>query len=303
MHDLDGFIWMDGKFVDWRKASVHVLTHTLHYGTGVFEGIRAYSTKQGAAIFRLEEHIDRLFQSARIIGMDLPFTKKAIQNACIEVVVKNKLKAGYIRPLCFFEAKGLGLRAENLTSRVAIAAWDWGAYLGEEALKKGIKVKTSSFARHHVNVMMCKVKSTANYLNSFLALKEAVDCGFDEALMLDTQGYVAEGSGENIFIVNRNKLITPPAVLDGITRDTVMQLCEKLSLPVIERNITRDEIYTADEAFFTGTAAEITPISSLDNKIIRRGIRGPITEQLQKLYFDIVHGEIPAYKDWLSVVK
>jgi branched-chain amino acid aminotransferase len=302
MADRDGFIWYDGKLVPWREATTHVLTHTLHYGMGVFEGVRAYKTDQGPAIFRLEEHTDRLFRSAHILGMKMPFDKATLNAAQKEVVRVNKLESGYLRPMAFYGAEAMGISAKNLSVHVIVAAWPWGAYLGKEALEHGIRVKTSSFSRHHANVTMCKAKANGNYMNSILAHKEAEMDGYDEALLLDTDGFVSEGSGENIFIVRHGKLYTPDpsSALVGLTRDTIIQLAEETGLQVIEKRITRDEVYIADEAFFTGTAAEVTPIRELDNRTIGAGTRGPITTQLQAMYFDCVHGRSAKHADWLS---
>ncbi len=304
MDDLDGVIWLDGKQVPWREAKTHVLTHTLHYGMGVFEGIRAYHAKKGTAIFRLQEHIDRLFRSAHILRMAMPFDKTTINQACCAAVRDNNLDSAYIRPLCFYGAEGMGLHAENLKVHVMIAAWAWGSYLGSEALEKGIRIKTSSFTKHHVNITMCKAKANGNYMNSMLALQDALDSGYDEALLLDNEGYVAEGSGENIFIVRDGMLFTPEttAALEGITRDSVMTLAAGAGLSVKEKRITRDEVYVADEAFFTGTAAEVTPVRELDGRKIGNGKRGPITERLQSLYFDQVHGRRQEYSEWLTYV-
>lgn len=305
MADRDGVIWLDGQLVPWREAKVHVLTHTLHYGMGVFEGVRAYKTDRGAAIFRLKEHTDRLFRSAHILGMKMPYDKTTLNEATKQVVRDNKLESGYIRPMCFYGAEGMGLRAENLKTHVMIAAWTWGAYMGEENLKRGIKVRTSSYTRHHVNIMMCKAKANANYLNSMLALNEALACGCDEAMLLDAEGYVAEGSGENIFIIRDGVIYTPEltSALDGITRATVIQIANDMGLEVREKRITRDEVYIADEAFFTGTAAEVTPIREVDGRAIGIGSRGPITEKLQTTYFDQVHGRREVYPEWLSLVE
>lgn len=304
MADRDGLIWYDGKMVPWREATTHVLTHTLHYGMGVFEGVRAYETAQGTAIFRLEEHTERLLRSAHILGMKLPYDKATLMQAQIEAVRQNGLKSGYIRPMAFYGAEAMGISAKTLSTHVIVAAWPWGAYLGQEALEKGIRVKTSSFSRHHVNVTMCKAKANGNYLNSILAHREAEHDGYDEALLLDVDGFVAEGSGENIFIVRRGKLYTPDltSALEGITRDTIIRLAAEVGIEVIEKRITRDEVYAADEAFFTGTAAEVTPIRELDNRVIGAGTRGPITERLQAMYFDCVHGRSPAHSHWLSYV-
>ncbi len=305
MADRDGVIWYDGKMVPWREATTHVLTHTLHYGMGVFEGVRAYETPGGAAIFRLQEHTDRLFRSAHILGMKMPFDKTAINEAQRAVVRENGLKSGYLRPMAFYGAEAMGISAKNLSVHVIVAAWPWGAYLGQEALERGIRVKTSSFSRHHSNVTMCKAKANGNYMNSILAHKEAEMDGYDEALLLDVDGFVSEGSGENIFIVRDRKLYTPDpsSALVGLTRDTIIQLAEENGLQVIEKRITRDEVYIADEAFFTGTAAEVTPIRELDNRVIGEGARGPITAKLQAAYFDCVYGRAPAHAEWLTPVK
>ena len=304
MDDRDGVIWLDGEMVDWREAKIHVLTHTLHYGMGVFEGVRAYQTDGGAAVFRLQAHTDRLFRSAHILAMPMPYDKATINAATCAAVRENKLDSAYIRPMVFYGSEGMGLRADNLKVHVMVAAWEWGAYLGDEAMQNGLKIRTSSFTRHHVNITMCKAKSNGNYINSMMALQEAQQCGCDEALLLDTEGFVAEGSGENIFIVRDGKLYTPEltSALEGITRETIMQLADEIGLQVIEKRITRDEVYVADEAFFTGTAAEVTPIRMLDNRQIGAGTRGPITERLQSLFFDVVHGRTAAHGDWLTVV-
>jgi branched-chain amino acid aminotransferase len=305
MADRDGVIWYDGKLVPWREATTHVLTHTLHYGMGVFEGVRAYKAEQGTAIFRLEEHTKRLFNSAHILGMKMPFDKATISEAQRTVVRENGLESGYLRPMAFYGSEAMGISAKNLSVHVIVAAWPWGAYLGKEALERGIRVKTSSFSRHHSNVTMCKAKANGNYMNSILAHREAEMDGYDEALLLDVDGFVSEGSGENIFIVRDGKLYTPDpsSALVGLTRDTIIQLAEENGLQVIEKRITRDEVYIADEAFFTGTAAEVTPIRELDNRMIGQGSRGPITAKLQALYFDCVHGRSPAHTEWLTPVK
>jgi branched-chain amino acid aminotransferase len=305
MSDRDGVIWYDGKLVPWREATTHVLTHTLHYGMGVFEGVRAYETSKGTAIFRLQAHTDRLFRSAHILGMDIPYDKNTINEATRAAVRENKLKSGYIRPMCFYGSEGMGLRADNLKVHAIVAAWTWGAYMGEDGLANGIKVRTSSYNRHHVNVTMCRAKANGQYMNSMLALREALTSGCDEALLLDTEGYVSEGSGENIFIVRDGVMYTPDvtSALDGITRATVIQLATELDIRVVEKRITRDEVYIADEAFFTGTAAEVTPIRELDGRKIGAGTRGPITEKLQTLYFDVVHGRSHQHLDWLTPVK
>ena len=304
MADRDGFIWYDGKLVPWRDATTHVLTHTLHYGLGVFEGIRAYKADQGTAIFRLQEHIDRLFGSAHIFQMKMPYDKETIFAAHREVVRANNLESCYIRPICFYGSEAMGIAAKTLSVHVAIAAWPWGAYLGAEGMEKGIRVKTSSFTRHHVNVNMCRAKSVSTYGNSILAHQEAATDGYDEALLLDVDGYVAEGSGENIFIVKQGKLYTPDltSCLEGITRASILQLASELGIQVIEKRITRDEIYCADEAFFTGTAAEVTPIRELDNRQIGAGHRGPITAKLQALFFDCVYGRSAPHQSWLTLV-
>ena len=305
MADRDGFIWFDGKMVPWREAQVHVLTHTLHYGTGVFEGVRAYHADQGTAIFRLEKHTDRLFNSAKILGMDITYSKEELMAAQIAAVKENNLDSAYLRPMCFYGAEGIGLRADNLKVHTMVAAWEWGAYLGKDALEKGIRIRTSSFTRHHVNITMCKAKANGNYMNSTMALQEALRDGYDEALLLDVDGYVAEGSGENIFIVRDGVIYTPEltSALEGITRETIMALASDIGVDVKEKRITRDEVYIADEAFFTGTAAEVTPIRELDSRTIGCGSRGPVTEKLQKMYFDLVHGRIEKYNDWLTIVK
>ncbi len=302
MSDRDGWIWYDGKFVPWREATTHVLTHTLHYGAGVFEGVRAYKTDQGTAIFRLHDHTERLFNSAKIIGMPMPFSPEEINQAQIDVINKNELTYGYMRPMCFYGSEGMGLRADNLKTHCIVAAWEWGSYLGDENMKNGIRVKTSSYSRHHVNVAMCKAKLNGNYVNSMLALNEALHDGYDEALLLDVDGFVAEGSGENVFFVKKGKLYTPEltSALDGITRKTIISLADVIGIPVIEKRITRDEMYTADEAFFTGTAAEVTPIRELDNRMIGEGIRGEITTKLQSMYFDSVYGRHNYEDSWLS---
>lgn len=304
MDDRDGVIWLDGELVPWREAKVHVLTHTLHYGMGAFEGVRAYHSELGPAIFRLQAHTDRLFDSAHILGMRLPFDKDTINEAQRAAVRENALKSAYIRPMCFYGSEGMGLRADNLKVHVMVAAWEWGSYLGAEGMEKGIRIKTSSFTRHHVNITMCKAKANGNYINSMLALQEAVRDGYDEALLLDPEGYVAEGSGENIFVVRGGVIYTPEltSALNGITRDTVLQLAADLGVEVREKRLTRDEIYIADEAFFTGTAAEVTPIRELDGRPIGSGVRGPVTERLQSLYFDTVHGRADKYNHWLTPV-
>ncbi len=305
MADRDGVIWYDGEMVPWRDANIHVLTHTLHYGMGVFEGVRAYETAQGTAIFRLQEHTERLFNSAHIFMMKMPCDKATLLQAQLDVVKQNNLASCYIRPIAFYGSEAMGLSAKTLSVHVAIAAWPWGTYLGPESLEHGIRVKTSSFTRHHVNINMCRAKSVTTYANSILAHQEVAHDGYQEALLLDVDGYVAEGSGENLFIIKRGKIYTPDltSCLEGITRASVITLAEEIGIPVIEKRITRDEIYCADEAFFTGTAAEVTPIRELDNRTIGEGKRGPITTQLQAMYFDCVAGKAPKHMDWLSFVN
>ena len=305
MADRDGVIWYDGKMVNWRDATTHVLTHTLHYGMGVFEGVRAYKTDAGTAIFRLKEHTDRLFRSAHILQMKMPFSKEEMMEAQKAAVRENNLESAYMRPMAFYGAEAMGISAKTLSTHVIVAAWKWGAYMGQEALDNGIRVKTSSFSRHHVNITMCKAKANGNYMNSILAHQEAAQDGYDEALLLDVDGFVAEGSGENVFIVRNGKLYTPDltSALEGITRDTIVTLAGELGIQVIEKRITRDEVYGADEAFFTGTAAEVTPIRELDRREIGAGTAGPITKQLQSLYFDVVHGRSAKHQHWLTLVK
>ena len=296
---------MDGEMVAWRDANVHVLTHTLHYGLGVFEGVRAYKTPHGTSIFRLQEHTDRLFDSAHILGISIPFTKDELNEAQIDVFRKNELEEGYLRPMVFLGSEALGIRAKDLSVHVSIAAWPWPDYMDPDSREKGIKVRTSSYTRHHVNITMCKAKSNGNYTNSILALHEALDSGCDEALLLDNEGYVAEGSGENIFVIKDGVLHTPEltSCLSGITRATVFRLAEELNLQILERRITRDEVYIADEAFFTGTAAEVLPIQSLDGRRIGSGSRGTITEKIQKAYFDQVRGNRTVNKEWHTIVR
>ncbi len=302
MDKREGWIWLDGNWLIWKDAKVHILTHTLHYGMGVFEGVRAYNTKQGTAIFRLGDHTDRLLDSAHILGMKIPYDKNTLNEVQKQALVKNNLKSAYLRPICFYGAEGMGLRADNLKVHTAIAAWDWGSYLGDENMQSGIRVRTSSFNRHHINSTTSKAKANGNYMNSMLALQEALDDGYDEALLLDVDGFVAEGSGENIFIVKGGVLYTPDltSALAGITRATVVTLAIDLGLQVVEKRITRDEVYVADEAFFTGTAAEVMPIRELDNHNIGNGSIGNITAQLQKLYFDCVYGKNPRYQHWIE---
>ncbi|MDQ7786585.1 MAG: branched-chain amino acid transaminase [Thermodesulfovibrionales bacterium] len=298
-------IWMDGKLVDWDHATVHVLTHTLHYGLGVFEGIRCYETRQGPAIYRLDEHVARLFNSARIFLLDIPYTQREIREAIIKTVQVNRMKECYIRPLVYIGYGAMGLYPKDNPVSVSIAVWSWGAYLGEEGLKNGIKVKTSSFIRNHVNANMTRGKICGYYVNSQLAKKEAISCGYDEALLLDTEGYVAEGSGENVFIVRNGVLKTTPltSILEGITRDSILEIAKDEGIDIREERFTRDELYIADEAFFTGTAAEITPIRELDGRVIGQGKPGRITKKLQSIFFDIVKGKNKKYKSWLTRVK
>jgi branched-chain amino acid aminotransferase len=304
MADRDGKIWKDGQMVDWRDATLHMLTHSLHYGMAVFEGVRAYNTTHGTAIFRLKEHTQRLFNSAKIFQMKVPFDMETIMNAQLEVVRANKFESCYLRPLVWIGSEKMGVSARGNTIHVGIAAWPWGAYLGEEGLAKGIRVKTSSFTRHHVNISMVRAKASGYYINSILANQEVTGDGYDEALLLDTEGYVSEGAGENIFIVKSGKIYTPDlaSCLDGITRDSVVTIARDLGIEVIEKRITRDEVYCADEAFFTGTAAEVTPIRELDGREIGAGSRGPVTEKIQSMFFDIVGGKAPQYSHWLTRV-
>jgi branched-chain amino acid aminotransferase len=304
MADRDGKIWKDGQMIDWRDATLHMLTHSLHYGMAVFEGVRAYNTANGTAIFRLKEHTQRLYNSAKIFQMKVPFDMDTIMNAQLDVVRANKLESCYLRPLVWIGSEKMGVSARGNTIHVAIAAWPWGAYLGEEGLAKGIRVKTSSFTRHHVNVSMVRAKASGYYINSILANQEVTADGYDEALLLDTEGYVSEGAGENVFIVKSGKIYTPDlaSCLDGITRDSVVTIARDLGIEVIEKRMTRDEVYCADEAFFTGTAAEVTPIRELDGRTIGEGSRGPVTEKIQSLFFDIVGGKAPQYNHWLTRV-
>ncbi|WP_150914418.1 branched-chain amino acid transaminase [Marinobacter halotolerans] len=305
MADRDGLIWMDGEMIPWRDAKTHVLTHTLHYGLGCFEGVRAYSTPEGAAIFRLQDHTDRLFRSAHILNMKMPFTKEQLNAAQCAAVKENGLDEAYLRPMVFYGSEGMGLRADNLQVHVMVAAWSWPSYMSPEAKEMGIKVRTSSYTRHHVNITMCKAKANGNYINSMLALNEAIASGCEEALLLDNEGYVAEGSGENIFVLRNGVLHTPEltSCLEGITRQTILDFAAELNVPVRERRITRDEIYIADEAFFTGTAAEVLPIRELDGRVIGAGKRGPLTEKLQGMYFDAVKGKSPGHSRWLTQVN
>lgn len=302
MADRDGWIWYDGEMRPWRDCTTHVLTYTLHYGVGCFEGVRAYQTPRGTAIFRLQEHTQRLFNSAKILGMPMPFSQAQLCEAQLEVLRRNNLKEAYLRPMVFYGAEGMGLRADNLKTHVIVAAWTWGSYLGADNMERGIRVKTSSFQRNYVNSTMARAKANGNYINSMLALNEVLRDGYDEAITLDTSGHVAEGSAENIFIVQRGELHTPDlnACLDGITRRTVMQLASDHGLKVVERRITRDELYCCDEAFFTGTAAEVTPIREVDNRLVGNGARGPITTALQAAYLALVKGQGDNYPEWLS---
>jgi branched-chain amino acid aminotransferase len=304
MSDRDGWIWYDGKMVPWRDATTHVLTHSLHYGLSVFEGVRAYKTPAGTAIFRLREHTERLLNSARIFLMQMPFTREQLIEAQRQVVRANLLETAYVRPIAFYGSEKMGVSPVGLRVHVAIAAWAWGAYLGEEGLQKGIRVKTSSYARHHINVSMVRSKTGGHYVNSILANLEATREGYDEALLLDTQGFVAEGAGENLFIVRDGQLYEPQLVsgLAGITRRTVIELAADLGLSVQARPMTRDDVYLADEAFFSGTAAEITPIRELDGRVIGSGRRGPLTEKIQTAFFDAVNGRAPKYREWLTPV-
>ena len=303
--DRDGLIWLDGEMVPWREARVHVLTHTLHYGLGVFEGVRAYRTAdRGTCIFRLAEHTDRLFRSAHILGMSMPYDRDTLNRAQKDVVRENGLEEGYLRPMCFYGSEGMGLRADNLRTHVMVAAWEWPSYMDPEARNRGIKVRTSSYTRHHVNITMCKAKANGNYTNSMLALREALDSGAEEALLLDNEGYVAEGSGENVFIVRDDRIYTPEltSCLEGITRDSVFTLAAELGYTIREKRITRDEVYVADESFFTGTAAEVVPIRELDGRTIGSGSRGPLTTRLQAMYFDSVRGNRSQNSQWLEPV-
>ena len=305
MHDRDGKIWMDGELVDWRDAKIHVLSHTLHYGCGAFEGVRAYDTVNGTAIFRLQEHTERLFNSAKILRMKIPFSQEEVNEVQRTVVRENHLKSGYIRPLTWIGSQKLGVSPKGNQIHLMVAAWTWGAYLGEDGMKSGIRVKTSSYTRHHVNITMTQAKAVSNYTNSILANMEALDDGYDEALLLDASGFVSEGAGENLFIIKGGVIYTPDlsaGALNGITRNTVFHIAKDLGLEIVQKRITRDEIYIADEAFFTGTAAEVTPIRELDRIEIGAGSRGPITEKIQTAFFDIVNGRNSKYAHWLTKV-
>ncbi|MFZ9734354.1 MAG: branched-chain amino acid transaminase [Burkholderiaceae bacterium] len=304
MADRDGWIWMDGELVPWRDAKIHVLTHSLHYGMAVFEGVRCYETQTGSAIFRLQDHTQRLLNSAKIFQMKIPYDAAVLEAAQKEVVRRNDLKSCYLRPIAWIGSEKMGISAVGNTIHVSVVAWPWGAYLGEDGLAKGIRVKTSSFSRHHVNVSLVRAKASGYYINSILAHQEVAANGYDEALLLDTDGYASEGAGENLFIVKAGKVYTPDlaSCLDGITRSTAITLAQDLGLSVIEKRITRDEIYCADEAFFTGTAAEVTPIRELDDRVIGQGRRGPVTEKIQSLFFDVVAGRAKKYSGWLSPV-
>ena len=303
--DRDGTIWMDGQLIDWRDAKVHVLTHTLHYGCGAFEGVRAYQTDKGTAIFRLQEHTQRLFNSAKILRMQIPFSQEQLNEAHKQVLRENKLNSAYIRPLVWIGSEKLGVSPKGNTVHAMIAAWTWGAYLGEDGLNKGIRIKTSSYARHHVNITMTQAKTVSNYTNSILANMEATDDGYAEALLLDSSGFVSEGAGENLFLVKDGVVYTPDlsaGALNGITRNTVLHICKDLGLEVVQKRVTRDECYIADEMFFTGTAAEVTPIREMDRIQIGQGARGPITANIQSAFFDIVNGRNPKYAHWLTLV-
>ena len=304
MSDLKGKIWMDGNLVEWSDAKIHVLTHTLHYGTGVFEGVRAYETSDGPAIFRLEDHTNRLFESAKLIGMQIPYDAKELNDAQSEVVKINNLKNAYIRPMCFYGSEGMGLRADNLKVHAIVAAWDWGSYLGDDKILNGIKVKVTDFPKRSEKSMLHKAKASGNYLYSMLALKDALNSGFDEALILDTDDNVNEGSGENFFMIKNNIIHTPKdaTVLNGITRQTIMKIARDLNYSVEETNITVDDVKSSDEAFFTGTAAEVTPIIQVDNVKINDGKPGEITKKIQKIYFDLIRGKVNEYSSWLTQV-
>jgi branched-chain amino acid aminotransferase len=304
MADRDGLIWYDGKMVPWREANTHVLTHSLHYGLAVFEGLRAYKTVSGTAIFRLKEHTERMFNSAHIYMMKIPYDRETLMEAQKDVVRANKLESCYVRPIAFYGSEKMGVSPKGAKVHVAIAAWPWGAYLGVEGLEKGIRVKTSSYARHHVNVSMCRAKYSGTYANSILANMEATEHGYDEGLLLDVDGFVAEGAGENLFMVKNNTIVEPElnSALIGITRDSVIQLAGDLGYTVDAKRITRDDLYIADEVFFTGTAAEVTPIREVDGRTVGAGKRGPLTKQLQSMFFDVVNGRSEKYRHWLHYV-
>ena len=305
MHDRDGKIWMDGELVEWREAKIHVLSHTLHYGCGAFEGVRAYDTANGTAIFRLQEHTERLFNSAKILRMKIPFTQEQVNEAQRTVVRANQLKSGYVRPLTWIGSQKLGVSPKGNQIHLMVVAWTWGAYLGDDGMKRGIRVKTSSYTRHHVNITMTQAKAVSNYTNSILANMEALDDGYDEALLLDASGFVSEGAGENLFIIKGGVIYTPDlsaGALNGITRNTVFHIAKDLGLEIVQKRITRDEVYIADEAYFTGTAAEVTPIRELDRIEIGAGSRGPLTEKIQTAFFDIVNGRNAKYAHWLTAV-
>jgi len=305
MSDLKGKIWMDGNLVEWSDARIHVLTHTLHYGTGVFEGVRAYETSKGPAIFRLEDHTKRLFKSAELIGMKIPFQASVLNDAQSEVVALNELNNAYIRPMCFYGSEGMGLRADNLKVHAIVAAWDWGSYLGDDKILNGIKVKVTDFPKRCDKSMIHKAKATGNYLYSMLALKDALNSGFDEALILDIDNNVNEGSGENFFMIIDNSFYTPKdgTVLNGITRQTIMEIASDLNYKVEEKDISVEDVKSCDEAFFTGTAAEVTPIIQVDDKKINNGKPGKITKQIQTIYFDLIRGKIEKYNNWLTYIK
>ena len=303
--ERDGVIWLDGKLVPWREATTHVLTHSLHYGAGVFEGVRAYGTDSGPALFRLQEHTARLFRSAHILGMKIPFDQEVINEAQVAVIRANNLSEAYLRPLCFYGSEGMGLSADNLAVHCVVAAWEWPHLLAPEVKERGIVLRTSSFTRHHVNITLCRAKATGNYLNSMMAYREARDSGADEALLLDSEGYVAEGSGQNIFILKDDGILYTPqpgSCLAGITRDTVMRLAHELGIEVRESRISRDEVYTAQEAFLVGTAAEIVPVIAHDGRQIGTGKPGPVGRRIVQLYADLVRGRLSQWPDWLTWV-
>lgn len=304
MADRDGVIWYDGKMVPWREATTHVLSHSLHYGLAVFEGVRAYRTERGTAIFRLREHTQRLLNSGKIYMMNIPYSIEQLMEAQLDVVRQNQLESCYLRPIAFYGSEKMGISTRGATVHVAIAAWPWGAYLGDDGLQNGIRVKTSSYARHHVNVTMPRAKVASTYANSILANLEVTREGYDEALLLDTQGFVAEGAGENLFVIKDGQIYEPEiaSALTGITRDSVIRIAAEFGLTVSAKRLTRDDIYIADEAFFTGTAAEVTPIRELDQRTIGNGKRGPLTEKIQTRFFDIVNGRAPQYDTWLSFI-